>query len=241
MITKKYKFIFIGTIPLSNSDMNIELPLFPLKLVAFPGEKLNLHIFEPRYKQLVNECHSLDMKFGIPPVREDRPHYIGTAMKILEISRIYPDGKMDIKTKGLQTFKLIDFSPLGEGKLYPVGTIEFIEDKSISDIVLAGRVINLVSELYDLMKINNPIPELNSEFRIGTIIHKIGLNFEQEIELLEIDSEIERLEYVESHLLKLIPVVGQMEQLRKKIQMNGHFKNVIPPDFSEGDIEGYED
>jgi len=211
--------------------MNIELPLFPLKLVAFPNENLNLHIFEPRYKQLVNDCYTSGKEFGIPPVHKDKPYYIGTSMRIKEISRVYDDGKLDIKTEGIQTFKLLDFKQVGDKVMYPTGTIELIDEEDETEIVLAGRVINLISELYDLMKMDNPLPELSPHFRIGSIAHKIGLNFDQELELLEINNEVKRLEYVETHLLKLIPIVGQMEQMRKKVQMNGHFKNVIPPNI----------
>lgn len=221
--------------------MIIQLPLFPLNLVAFPGEKLNLHIFEPRYKQLINECFDASQEFGIPPVRDNEPMAIGTSMLITEISQVYPDGKMDIKTEGIQAFKLIDYYSKMNDKLYPGGEVEMIEDDNTSDIVLAGRVINLIKELYALMKMKNEVPELTNEFRIGSIVHKVGLNYNQEIELLYLNSEVQRLEYVEKHLLRLIPIVGQMEELRKKIQMNGHFKNVIPPNLKGDEPINYDD
>ena len=215
--------------------MKIKRPLFPLNLVAFPGEHLNLHIFEPRYQQLVNDCVENSMTFGIPPVRDNKPIMFGTEMKILEVSKKYDDGKIDIKTLGLNTFQLISFNAKEEDKLYPIGELSISNDDSTTDLILAGRVLKLISELYEIMKMNNPIPELSNDFQINSIAHKIGLNYNQEIDLLMIDSEIERLEFVESHLHRLIPIVGEMELLRKKVQMNGHFKNVIPPDFKEND------
>jgi len=215
--------------------MKIKRPLFPLNLVAFPGEHLNLHIFEPRYLQLVNDCVENSMTFGIPPVRDNKPIMFGTEMKILEVSKKYDDGKIDIKTLGLNTFQLISFKAKEEDKLYPIGELSISNDDSTTDLILAGRVLKLISELYEIMKMNNPIPELSNDFQINSIAHKIGLNYNQEIDLLMINSEIERLEFVESHLHRLIPIVGEMELLRKKVQMNGHFKNVIPPDFKEND------
>ena len=217
--------------------MKILLPLFPLNLVAFPGEQLNLHIFEPRYRQLVNECYENNKTFGIPPVKEGQPLLLGTEMKIVEISKAYEDGKLDIKTVGLNAFKLLDFKTKAPDKLYPIGEVSLIEDDPASDIVLAGRVLKLIRELYEIMRMKNEVPELSNDFQINSIAHKIGLNFDQEIELLQINSEEERLSYVESHLLRLIPIVGEMELLRKKVQMNGHFKNVIPPDLREIDPE----
>jgi len=207
-----------------------DIPLFPLGLVAFPEEKLNLHIFELRYRQLVDECYHNGTTFGIPPVLDNKPISTGTEMKITDLSHVYPDGKMDIKTIGIRKFELKDFRAKAPDKLYPQGVIDYIHDDEESDIVIVSRVINLIEQLYDVMNIDNPIPDLNLDFRIYTIAHKLGLNMEQEIELLRMHSEIARLEYVENHLVDLIPVVTEMENLRKKVAMNGHFKNVIPPD-----------
>jgi len=180
---------------------------------------------------MIMECFENSTSFGIPPVIENKPLKIGTEMQVLEISHTYDDGKMDIKTLGIQAFNLIDFHSKMEDKLYPCGEIERIQDDSETDIILAGRVLNLVKELYEMMKMNNEIPKFDSAFRIGEIAHKIGLNYQQEIALLKIKNEVQRLEFVESHLMKLIPIVGEMEILRKKVQMNGHFKNIIPPDL----------
>ena len=73
------------------------LPQFPLSIVAFPGEKVNLHIFEPRYRQLVSECFDNNTCFGIAPFYNGELIFYGTEMKVLEISKVYEDGKMDIK------------------------------------------------------------------------------------------------------------------------------------------------
>jgi len=208
------------------------LPLFPLGLVALPDEKLNLHIFEPRYKQLVLECHEENKTYGIPPVIDSKPTTIGSEMKIIEISHIYPDGKMDIKSIGVGKFRLNKFHAKADYKLYPEGEVEMIEDDGATDIVIQSKVIELITSLYTIMKMDIPIPSVSNTFKIYTIAHKIGLNFEQEIELLKINSEVGRLEYVQDHLVDFIPVVSEMENLRKRIQMNGHFKNVIPPDIS---------
>jgi Lon protease-like protein len=58
------------------------IPIFPLALVVFPGEALNLHIFEPRYKELVNECHAGGKPFGIPAVIENKVSELGTLVEI---------------------------------------------------------------------------------------------------------------------------------------------------------------
>ena len=63
------------------------IPIFPLNLVVYPGEALNLHIFEPRYKQLINECVANKKPFGIPSVLKDKISEMGTLMRIKENRR----------------------------------------------------------------------------------------------------------------------------------------------------------
>src|SRR5215212_5959493 len=74
------------------------IPIFPLGIVVYPGEKLHLHIFEPRYKQLVTECFSDKKPFGIPAVIENRLQDFGTVVTITEITTVHDNGEMDIKT-----------------------------------------------------------------------------------------------------------------------------------------------
>ena len=75
------------------------LPLFPLNVVAFPGEQLNLHIFEPRYKQLIAEIAQTNGTFGIPLFVNGRVAEYGTEMQLTNIEKVHPNGEIDIKTK----------------------------------------------------------------------------------------------------------------------------------------------
>src|SRR5919202_2503344 len=84
------------------------IPIFPLGIVVFPGEDLNLHIFEPRYKQLINDCFADKKPFGIPTVLKKGLSERGTLVEVKEIVEVYPDGKMDIKTKGLKVFRILE-------------------------------------------------------------------------------------------------------------------------------------
>jgi len=81
----------------------LEIPLFPLNIVAFPGEEINLHIFEPRYKQLINDCLDNKTTFGIPSYVKSKID-LGTETEICSITKKYPDGRMDIKTRGVKVF-----------------------------------------------------------------------------------------------------------------------------------------
>jgi Lon protease-like protein len=84
------------------------IPIFPLGVVVYPDEKLNLHIFEPRYKQLIVECFGQKKLFGIPAVIENKLKEYGALVEITELSKVYDNGEMDIKTKGVRTFRMLE-------------------------------------------------------------------------------------------------------------------------------------
>ncbi|MEL6561396.1 MAG: LON peptidase substrate-binding domain-containing protein, partial [Bacteroidota bacterium] len=100
--------------------MHEEIPLFPLNIVAYPGELVNLHIFEPRYKDLVRDCIEADMSFGIPTYNGKTMSY-GTEVEILKVEKVYKDGRMDIRTKGTRIFQLIEFYDPWRDKSYAGG------------------------------------------------------------------------------------------------------------------------
>ena len=212
--------------------MQKSIPLFPLNLVAFPGEKLKLHIFEDRYKEMIKDCVSNELSFGIVTVIDKSLSEIGTEMKVTEVAHIYPDGKMDIVTRGQKVFELMDFQNKIEDKLYPGGEVHLQDDIDDSDLILLDELFTKVRKLYRSMNMKIQLPPVDYNFRIYEIAHKIGMNTEQELKLLGMRSEIERLKYGLNHLDDLIPVVTQMEQMRKRVQMNGHFRDALPPDFT---------
>ncbi|MFK5121398.1 LON peptidase substrate-binding domain-containing protein, partial [Klebsiella pneumoniae] len=84
------------------------IPIFPLSIVVFPGETLNLHIFEPRYRQLIQECFAEQKPFGIPTVLQKGIADLGTLVEITEIVTVHEDGKMDIRTRGLKIFSILE-------------------------------------------------------------------------------------------------------------------------------------
>ncbi|MFD1185047.1 LON peptidase substrate-binding domain-containing protein, partial [Pontibacter rugosus] len=112
------------------------LPLFPLSIVVFPGEKLNLHVFEPRYKQLVLECIENDVTFGIPTYIQDGVGLFGTEMKLLNIEKKHPNGEMDIRTQALGIFKILRFDRMAPGRLYAGGEVEMVKNKDDEDIIV---------------------------------------------------------------------------------------------------------
>jgi Lon protease-like protein len=211
--------------------MSSYLPLFPLNLVAFPHEKLNLHIFEPRYRQLINECLEERKTFGIPAFLGDRVQKYGTEIRVKALSRRYDDGRMDIETEGVRVFRLLQFQKLAPGKLYPGGEIEFLdEDETFVDDVRNALIVQ-VKRLYGLLKMPIELDMRRSNCISYELAHKLGLSVEQEYELLTIRSEGERQAFLLRHLERAIPVVADMERTKERIKLNGHFKHFDPLTF----------
>lgn len=208
----------------------ISLPLFPLNLVVFPGEDLNLHIFEERYRELIHECKSDGISFGIPFFRgEGSALKYGTSLTLLSIEKVYPDGRMDIKTKGQQVFEIQSFESKMYGKLYPGGKVQFKDPIDSDAVHVKEEIIEGIQEMYEIMKIDKPIPSSSASFFSYQVAHHIGMTPGQEYEVLSKASEDERLDFILTHLRSMVPATREMENLRLKVQMNGHFKNIIPP------------
>ena len=205
------------------------LPLFPLKMVVFPGEQVKLHIFEPRYKQLINECDQNGTTFGLPAYLEDKVLDYGTEIRLLSIEKKYENGEMDIKTQGIGIFKINEFYRVAPNKLYAGADIERIMDVDNGEKALYPKIIKKVKTLFRILRIKKTLPEDLEKFYTFQIAHHVGFSLQQEYEFLCIAAENERQNYMLKHLTKLIPIVREMEKLRIKVQMNGHFKNVLPP------------
>ncbi len=206
------------------------LPIFPLNLVVFPHENLNLHIFEPRYKQLINESLETGMTFGMPAVLNGKLMSFGTEVEIKELSKRYEDGRLDIKTKGRKIFKIVDIKKPFEGKLYASAQVEFLDNEINSDF-LNPKLFELVSQFYQLLKIDKDFsPQFPIPFSYQ-IAHTIGISLKKEFELLLIETEAKRQERLLSHLEKIIETMIELERTKERISMNGHFKEFDPLNF----------
>ena len=209
----------------------MRLALFPLKNVVYPGEHLPLHIFEERYKQLMTDCKLTQKSFGIPVFINRRLGY-GTQMQLLEIVKKHDSGAMDVICKGLRVFRVLDFDPQEEGRLYAAGEVEFREDVDDATAEQKENLFHLIGDLYYQLDIPPPQIDMHT-FRSYTLAHKMGLSLQQEYQLLKILSEKKRLEYLISHLRASIPIVQEMNRTRETIEFNGHFRNFDPLDFEE--------
>lgn len=202
------------------------IPLFPLGLVVYPGEQLNLHIFEPRYKQLINECHVANKPFGIPAVLNNKLQDFGVMVEIAEISKVYDNGEMDIKTRGLKIFRILELIKEIPGKLYSGAIVNYPDNFHQGNPEMMRKLMISIRELHALLKLSKDFKKPDEALTSYDVAHHIGLSLEEEYELLGLLDEKQRVEYIKRHLIKAIPMVSGLEQLKEKIKLNGHFKNL---------------
>lgn len=202
------------------------IPIFPLGIVVYPGESLNLHIFEPRYKQLINECYAQQKQFGIPTVIENRLQDYGSLVEVMELTKVYENGEMDIKTKGSRVFRILEVIKEIPDKMYSGAIVNYPETDEEGNRELMKKVMNSIRDLHKLLRVDKDFKKSDEEVKAFDVAHHVGLSLEEEYEMLHLLHERQRQEYLKRHLTKVIPLVAEMEQLREKIKLNGHFKNL---------------
>ena len=202
------------------------IPIFPLGITVFPGEKLNLHIFEPRYKQLILECATLKKPFGIPTVVNGKISDIGTLVEIAEITTTYENGEMDIKTKGLAIFNTLEIIREIPEKLYSGAIVSYPENNTDPRPDLIEKISEEIGLLHTLLTVKKTIQAENRSLVSYDFAHHIGMTLEEEYHFMQLMREDQRLESIRRHLKKVIPILSQMEELKSKIRLNGHFRNL---------------
>lgn len=215
------------------------IPIFPLGIVVFPQETVHLHIFEPRYKQLIRECRDSQKPFGIPVVLDNRLQEIGTLVRISEVVQEYENGEMDIKTEGIKIFRSLEVIRSVPDKLYGGAIVNYphnVEDNG--NPRLMQTLITGVKEVHRLLNISKDFKKADDQLRTYDIAHHAGLSVQEEYELLGLFMELQRQEYLKRHLQKVLPMLMEMEQLKEKVKQNGHFKNLSPLDLNIDSPEG---
>ena len=146
------------------------------------------------------------------------------------MEKLYDDGRMDIITLGLRVFKVLNYQNPKQGKLYAEGEAEFFSDDMEGDESLSMKLIDLVNTLYKILKINiyYTLENYHNSFFLA---HKVGLMKLQEYELLKLNSEVKRQQFIIDHLSSSIPTMREMEKTKETIKMNGHFKHFDPIKF----------
>jgi len=201
------------------------IPLFPLNVVLLPGADLPLHIFEPRYQEMVKECLKNKSEFGMLLSMPNGVARVGCTAEIVEVVKRYPDGRMDILTVGREPFRVVELfrdNPLLEGQ------VDYLEDRgSPGNPSVQRQLVELYEACHTLIYDDYPknlqgakADEL-SYLVAGTL--PMDLLWKQQI--LELRSESDRQERLVTYLREWAPHLQKSEAMRQRAGGNGHGLN----------------
>lgn len=183
------------------------LPLFPLDLVLFPHTNLPLHIFEERYKEMIQDCLENRWEFGMLAVQEQSVKSIGCTASISEVVARFPDGRMNILVRGGRRFEIIQ---LNEEKSYLRGKPQFLDDDATKPAAeeLRRRAIQVYDRLMELAEIPARALQDSPTYTDTQLSYRLMAAVPADLawkqSLLELRSEPERLDRVINYLEKLI-------------------------------------
>jgi ATP-dependent Lon protease len=203
----------------------VRIPLFPLDTVLLPGMQMPLHIFEPRYKLMIERCLKERLEFGIILAASKAIATLGCTAEILEKLKDYPDGRMDILTEGRAVFRL---NELIDEKEYYEGAVEYVDDEpSANDATTNSRLSETFERCHFLLFVRPWIDSAPSQpetlsYRIAGLL---PLELEKRQALLEIRSESERRGLVLRWTTDFLPKLLELERARKRASGNGHGLN----------------
>ena len=143
-------------------------------------------------------------------------------VEITDISRTYENGEMDIRTRGLRVFRILEVIKEIPDKLYSGAIVNYpvTNEQGIPDLM--RKLMKTIRELHQLLKVNKEFPVADEQLCAFDVAHHIGLSLEEEYELLGLFDERQRQEYLKRFLAKAIPMLTGMEQLKERIKLNGH-------------------
>jgi len=176
------------------AEVEQDFPLFPLGLVALPGELIPLHIFEERYKTMMTECLEGEREFGIVWLSDDSLKSIGCAARIETVLERMDDGRMNLVARGTRPFRVVQ----RQGHLaYPAGVIEFVNDRSEEiDQALVAAARDAYSELVKRATDRDPDEAELSEMDAYAMAATVDFGLDAKQGLLDLRSENARLRLV---------------------------------------------
>jgi Lon protease-like protein len=195
------------------------IPLFPLEIVLFPGAPLPLHIFEPRYKEMIAECLEHDRPFGMVRAKDDSLSSIGCSASLLNVLKKYEDGRLDITAEGMQRFEIKE---VNQERSFLQAEVAYFEDEpSMPSESELDNVVQLHEQLFGVLGQDVDIARDTDllSFHLANAL-PVDLDFKQA--LLEMKSEVERIETLIEYYRATIPKVEKTLLVRQRASGNGH-------------------
>jgi Lon protease-like protein len=200
-----------------------DFPLFPLGLVALPHEFIPLHIFEPRYRTMFEECLERDSEFGIVWCVEDELKSVGCACEVTEVIERMEDGRLNVLTRGTRPFRIVERQA---DRPYPSATVEFLADKDEDpDEQLAEATRGAYAALVIQATDTEPEAEEIADKTAYEMAATVDFGLEAKQGLLDLRSESARLKLVARLFRGAIKRLDFVERAQARARSNGkvHF------------------
>jgi Lon protease-like protein len=196
------------------------LPLFPLEVVLLPSTPLPLHVFEPRYKEMIGECLANSAPFGVVRALDEGIAEVGCTAEIVTVTKEYPDGRMDLVAEGRKRFEVLELNQersflRAEVLLIPDEPGIAAQEERVRAIQLHLEILSLAGAVQDLSAADQ---NMLSFYLAGSL--PLDLDFKQK--LLSMRSESERINAVTSYLENILPKLQRAAKVREKAGGNGH-------------------
>jgi uncharacterized protein len=197
------------------------IPLFPLDVVMLPGAPMPLHIFEPRYKEMIAESIEKSTPFGIVRSQQDSVAEIGCTAEISEVVKKYEDGRLDIVTEGQKRFKI---TGLDQERSFLRGEVDFFgdEEESAASKAEIEKLIKLHEELLTIAGADATGIELDDPQLTFHLAGSVPLDLDFKQNLLAMRSESLRVEAMTEYYALLVPRLKRTLKVKEKSRGNGH-------------------
>lgn len=203
------------------------LPFFPLSMVSLPFQPLNLHIFEPRYRQLFGELEDDGGEFVQVPVINGRLQSIATLCELVAVAKTYDSGEMDVVCRGLRVVRVESFEETVEGKLYSGGEVRpYRTTLHASDALETERLLDRCRDLLQMLGVHRELPKPDDAGVSYSLGAWLGLKMPEEFALLTMSTEDERQRHLAQLVEERMASAADTAELRRRAQMNGHFRYV---------------
>ncbi len=196
-----------------------DFPLFPLGLVAVPGELIPLHIFEQRYKTMMNECLRGESEFGIVWLSDDGLREIGCACEIDRILEQLEDGRLNLLVRGTRPFRVVERQA---HLAYPAGVVEFVEDREEPvDPELLGAAHEAYGDLVRRATDRDPEPDELADMTAYAMAATVDFGLDAKQGLLDLRSENARLRLVTRLFRAAIKRLDFVDRAQARARSNG--------------------
>jgi Lon protease-like protein len=196
-----------------------EFPLFPLGIVALPGELVPLHIFEERYKTMMNKCIEQESEFGIVWLSDDGLRQVGCAAMIERVLERMDDGRMNILVRGTRPFRVLERQA---HLAYPAGVVEFVEDRSEGlDPTTLDTAREAYAELVKRATDRDPDESELAEMGAYAMAATVDFGLDAKQGLLDLRSENARLRLVTRLFRAAMKRLDLVDKAQERAQSNG--------------------